>query len=69
MRSDGYQFVMTTTGTVHAGCRVFANMTEARTHWQRTRGGTPRGDETMRILDYLAAEFEARGKPDTKTTA
>jgi hypothetical protein len=51
---------MSETGTVHAGCRVFNNMQDARDHWIKTRGGTPLGDETMRILDYLETEYEAR---------
>lgn len=52
-RSDGYQFVMNKDGGIRAGCRVFANMAEARNHWAETRGGTPLGDETMAILDAL----------------
>jgi len=61
-RSDGFQFVMSAAGSVHAGCRAFATMADARGHWSRTRGGTPLGDETMRILDWLEAEFAARGR-------
>lgn len=52
-RSDGYQFVMNSDGGIRAGCRVFHTMEEARKHWKRTRGGTPLGDETMKILDFL----------------
>ena len=37
-----------------AGCRYFT-MAEAHEHWQRTRGGTPLGDETFAILDALKA--------------
>ena len=58
-RSDGYQFVMSKSGSVHAGCRVMPSLAEAREHWTRTRGGTPLGLETMLILDYL----EAAAKP------
>lgn len=59
-RSDRYQFVMGEGGTIHAGCRVFPSMAEAREHWTKTRGGTALGDETMRILDFLEAEASAR---------
>lgn len=53
MRSDGFQFVITKERGVRAGCRVFADFTEARDHWGKTRGGTPLGEETMMILDFL----------------
>ena len=54
-RSDGYFFTLQEKNgqpAVAAGCRYFT-FPEAREHWQRTRGGTPLGDETMRILDIL----------------
>ncbi len=54
-RSDGYQFVMGASRSIHAGCRVFISLAEAREHWESTRGGTPLGQETMLILDYLEA--------------
>jgi hypothetical protein len=41
------------TGSIHAGCRVFDTMEEARRHWTETRGGTQLGDETFAILDVL----------------
>jgi len=41
------------TGSVHAGCRVFDTMADARAHWSTTRGGTPLGVETTAILDFL----------------
>jgi len=41
------------TGSVHAGCRVFDTMAEARAHWTATRAGTPLGTETTAILDFL----------------
>jgi len=59
-RSDDYQFAIGETGSVHAGCRVFPTMAEARAHWTTTRGGTPLGDETMVILDYLEKMVELR---------
>jgi hypothetical protein len=45
---------------IKAGCR---NMTisEARAHWQATRGGTPLGDETFAIIDYLEKVAKIRG--------
>ena len=57
MRSDGYLFVLSKQKEldiwhVVAGCRNFP-MKEARAHWKATRGGTPVGDETFAILDYL----------------
>jgi len=55
-RSDGYVFAAYpgTDGLIRvtAGCRYFT-LAEAREHWTRTRGGTPLGEETMQILDYL----------------
>ena len=33
---------------------------EAREHWTRTRGGTPLGDETTLILDYLEKALALR---------
>lgn len=60
MRSDGYQFVVSKSGSVHAGCRVFKDFAEAREHWRKTRGGTPLGDETTVILDCLEALYKAR---------
>jgi len=59
-RSDGYQFAIGETSSVHAGCRVFSTMAEAREHWTLTRGGTPLGDETMAILDFLEKMAELR---------
>lgn len=55
VRSDGYQFVMGASRSIHAGCRVFISLGAAREHWERTRGGTPLGRETMLILDQLEA--------------
>ena len=55
VRSDGYQFVMGTGRSVHAGCRVFISLEEAREHWRATRGGTRLGDESLLILDQIEA--------------
>ena len=62
-RSDGYRFV----GSVHndqlmigAGCRYFT-IAEGRDHWQRTRGDTPLGAETMCILDHIERVAVIRG--------
>ena len=59
-RSDGWQFVIGKDGTVHAGCRVFDDFAEAYRHWAETRGGTPLGDETVRILNWLETELPLR---------
>lgn len=55
VRSDGYQFVMGSGRSIHAGCRVFISLAEAREHWQTTRGGTKRGAESLLILDQIEA--------------
>lgn len=54
-RSDGYTFFLSPAPDrrVRAGCHDFATFTEARKHWQKTRGGTKLGIETMAILDAL----------------
>jgi hypothetical protein len=54
-RSDGYQFVMGASRSIHAGCRVFVSLAEARTHFETTRGGTPLGAESLLILDQIEA--------------
>jgi len=62
-RSDGYRFVGWINGGVlqiRAGCRSF-NIADARKHWQKTRGGTPLGDETFAILDHIEAVARIRG--------
>ena len=62
-RRDGYRFLLTRTEPgpwrIKAGCRNFT-LPEAREHWERTRGGTPLGYETQRILAYLMGEAVAR---------
>ena len=62
-RSDGYRFVGQIRGGVlwiHAGCRYFP-ISDARAHWETTRGGTPLGDETMAILDHIEKVARIRG--------
>jgi hypothetical protein len=55
-RSDCRDFIVVPDSSgvlrVIAGCRYFT-FEEARDHWTRTRAGTPLGEETMDILDYL----------------
>ena len=60
VRSDGFQFVASESGSVHAGCRFFEDFDAARTHWQNTRAGTPLGDETFAILDFLENQYKIR---------
>ncbi len=64
-RSDGYAFFLQrltddTEPMIKAGCRHFTT-TQAREHWQTTRGGTPLGDETFAIIDCLVRTMEIRG--------
>ena len=55
-RTDGFTFIKCKcedgVERILAGCRYFT-MEEARSHWELTRKGTPLGDETMKILDFL----------------
>ena len=62
-RTDGYQFWIINTDKgphIRAGCR-WLSLPDARRHWIETRGGTPLGDETMLMLDFLEAEAKAAG--------
>jgi hypothetical protein len=62
-RSDGHRFVgWVEAGTlmIRAGCRNL-KIPDAREHWQRTRGGTPLGDETFAILDHIETVARVRG--------
>jgi hypothetical protein len=64
-RTDGhFFFLMRLTGyknpMVRAGCR-WLSLPGARAYWSKTRGGTPLGDETMLILDYLENVMKLRG--------
>src|ERR1700719_3691861 len=65
IRSDGYAFFLQklkldAEPMVKAGCRYLA-ITEARKHWTITRCGTPLGDETLAILDFLERAAAIRG--------
>jgi uncharacterized protein YjbI with pentapeptide repeats len=65
IRLDGYAFFLqkltgATAPMVKAGCRYFT-IPAARKHWAETRGGTPLGDETFAILDYLEWIAAIRG--------
>ena len=54
-RSDGYRFVgWIKEGVlqIRAGCRSLS-IADARAHWDKTRGGTPLGDETFAILNHI----------------
>ena len=62
-RSDGYRFYANTKDgalMIKAGCRYF-DIDTGREHWRTTRGGTPLGDETMAILDYIERVAAIRG--------
>jgi uncharacterized protein YjbI with pentapeptide repeats len=57
VRADGYAFFLQkltgdTEPMINAGCR-YLTVAAARDHWTKTRGGTPLGDETFAILDFL----------------
>jgi len=57
VRSDGYAFFLQKLKDddkpmVKAGCR-YVTIPEAHAHWTETRGGTPLGEETFAILDFL----------------
>jgi hypothetical protein len=70
-RSDGHFFLLTNLTNegwrIKAGCRNFT-VVDAREHWNRTRGTTPLGMETVAILDCLEAMAAARGLSLTETT-
>jgi hypothetical protein len=73
-RSDGYTFIIAPaykgpSPVIIAGCRYFA-LAEARQHWQRTRAGTPLGEETFAIIDHLERVARIRGwLPDAAAQA
>jgi hypothetical protein len=70
LRSDDWHFHLQPAGSgylIIAGCRRFRSFKDARKHWFRTRGQTPLGDETFKILD--AMEREARRRKFIKTSA
>ena len=51
---------MSESGSVHAGCRVFENITKAREHWIETRINTKLGDETFALLDVMEKLYTIR---------
>jgi hypothetical protein len=59
-RSDGYQFVMSESGSIHAGCRILSSIDKARQFWEERRGKTPLGNETQFILNQLEIVSKAR---------
>jgi len=63
LRSDGYDFIIAPDSQgepiITAGCRYFT-IEEAKEHWERTRGNTPLGKETMRIIKYLEDSYYDR---------
>jgi uncharacterized protein YjbI with pentapeptide repeats len=64
-RADGYEFFLWPTDAgwrVKAGCRFFA-MDEAWRHWERTRAGTPLGDESHDILTMFELHIQRVGEP------
>ena len=61
---DAYTFAIFDTPSgprITAGCRYFSPE-EAVAHWTETRGGTPLGDERLRIVRFLVAEHTARAE-------
>ena len=59
-RSDGYEFFLWRTDAgfrVKAGCRFFT-MDEAWRHWEKTRGGSPLGDESHDILTMFELHIQ-----------
>jgi hypothetical protein len=64
MRTDGYEFFLWHTDAgwrVMAGCRFFT-MDEAWQHWEKTRGNTPIGDESLDILTMFELHIQRAEK-------
>jgi len=63
-RSDGYSFLLTNFKNegirVKAGCRNFT-LKQAKEHWEKTRKGTPLGEETFVIINSMVALAKLRG--------
>jgi hypothetical protein len=61
-RSDGYEFALFKMQEgpeiIRAGCRTFS-IAEFRNHVASKYPGTPKAEETLRILDYLEASLTA----------
>jgi hypothetical protein len=60
-RSDGYTFAIFKCQDdrirISAGCRYFT-IPEAIEHWNKTRGGTKLGMESINTIGYLRTQFE-----------
>ena len=62
-RSDGFEFFLWPTSAgwrVAAGCRFFT-MDEAWKHWEKTRGDTPLGNESLDILTMFELHIQRVG--------
>jgi uncharacterized protein YjbI with pentapeptide repeats len=63
-RSDGWFFVLTSLTDegvrIKAGCRNFPPA-EAIAHWEKTRGGTSLGEESLAIVRHLLELARIRG--------
>jgi uncharacterized protein YjbI with pentapeptide repeats len=65
-RSDEYHFFLQkltadSQPMIKAGCRHFT-LPEAWKHWRATRSGTPLGEETFAILEYLEKVARIQGR-------
>ena len=68
-RSDEYHFFLQkltadSQPMIKAGCRHFT-LPEAWKHWRATRSGTPLGEETFAILEYLEKVARIQGRIPT----
>jgi len=57
--ADGYEFfgvVRDDRVWIKAGCQWFTS-DDARTHWNKTRGGTSLGAERIRFVDFIEAQM------------
>jgi hypothetical protein len=64
-RSDGHFFLLQkltcdSVPMVKAGCR-YLTVGDAVAHWTKTRGGTPRGDESLFLIRQLVELAKMRG--------
>ncbi len=63
-RSDGYRFIGQVKDEelwIHAGCRYF-EISEARKHWEKTRGGTALGIESLARVDLIETIYNLKVK-------
>jgi len=57
--ADGYEFFGVVRGGlvwIKAGCQWFTS-DDARTHWNKTRGGTSLGAERIRFVNFIEAQM------------